>query len=159
MLDRLDFWVLVFSLGAAVYFLLWKDFLEPKVKPLITLMSSLAARWRGSRRTTGTLERSDEIPRSDASEQSTHDVQSVQEHQDLLILNAQDREYIARMILHNRTALKLTKGETIYAACGKTRGGSTEYQRCSLLYDALFVPPLAARFPAITKQRAKQRTA
>lgn len=35
MLDRLDFWITLFVLGAAVYYLGWKDFLEPRVMPVM----------------------------------------------------------------------------------------------------------------------------
>jgi hypothetical protein len=68
-----------------------------------------------------------------------------------LALNADEVAALQRMIDHNKTAAKPSKSSTIQAGFGVSRGGSTTYQRASMIYDALFGAPA----PAV---RYRQRT-
>jgi hypothetical protein len=61
-----------------------------------------------------------------------------------LRLNADEVAAIARMIEHNKTAIKPSKSSTIAAGFGASRGGSQLYQRASAIYDALFGAPAPA---------------
>jgi hypothetical protein len=40
MFDRLDFWITLILIGIAIYYLGWKDFLEPRVMPIIRWISA-----------------------------------------------------------------------------------------------------------------------
>lgn len=61
-----------------------------------------------------------------------------------LQLNAAEVSALHRMIEHNKTAAKPSKSSTIQAGFGVSRGGSSAYQRASLIYDTLFGPPQPA---------------
>jgi hypothetical protein len=61
-----------------------------------------------------------------------------------LRLNADEVAAVARMIEHNKTAVKPSKSSTIQAGFGVSRGGSQLYVRASAIYDAFFGAPTPA---------------
>lgn len=75
-----------------------------------------------------------------------------------LFLNAAEVVALQRMIEHNKTAAKPSKSSTIQAGFGVSRGGSTAYQRASLIYDTLFgAPAPAVRYREQTPEQKELR--
>lgn len=149
MLERLDFWITLFSLGAAVYFLGWKDFLEPKIMPIV--------RWlQAQTRTPAFTAENEGEAQQEANERTNEPVRSVQRAGDL-VLNSEEIAGIARMISHNRSAVKPTKSSTIAAGFGVNRGGTERYRRASQLYDLMFSAPVEILYPTLAEQRKKQQ--
>jgi len=155
MLDRLDFWITLFTLAAAIYFLGWKDIVEPRVRPIV--------RWIQQRRRATPLladepepRRSDAIPLLNATEPQMNGSVNPAE----LALNAAEVQALQRMIAHNKTAAKPSKSSTIQAGFGVSRGGSPTYVRASLIYDALFGPVApAVRYRERTPEQEAAREA
>lgn len=156
-LGRLDFWLTLITLGAGLYFLGWKDFLQPRLLPLWRVVAGVVGPWLRSTRTQAFAPASSDVPRSSADVQAVQAVQAVQVGPRDVVLNADDCAMVARMILHNRSAVKQSKTETVYAGCGKHRGGSKEYRRCAELYDLFFLPADVVRFPNLMAEREAVR--
>lgn len=91
--------------------------------------------------------RSSDFPLPAAIEPQTNGSANLEELQ----LNATELAALHRMIEHNKMSVKPSKSSTIQAGFGVSRGGSTAYQRASMIYDALFGTPA----PAV---RYRQRT-
>lgn len=157
MLQRLDFWLTLFTLGAGLYFLGWKDFLEPRIRPLLAWLGAQWGQLPMAARTAPFTPNEPPLLHQDAPEPHAEPVRSVRDPGVVAVLNAEDAAMVARMILHNRSAIKPTKTETVYAGCGKRRGESPTYVRCAELYELFFNPPVAVQFPALAAQRTKQQ--
>lgn len=157
MLNRLDFWITILTLAAGLYFLGWKDFLEPRLRPIVRSLAGLSSRLTWLRRTAPFNPIGIDISRYDAAERENEPVRSVQEPPHSWALNGEDVAMVARMIAHNRAALKPTKTETVYAGCGKKRGESPAYVRCAELYDLFFKPTAEALYPVLAHQRQQVR--
>ena len=153
MLDRLDFWITIFTIGAGVYFLGWKDFVEPRVRPIVRWMVVQLRASAPTVRTEPFAPPAGTTPLPTANEPTNEPAGSVRSGTDRYALNGDDLAMVQRMILHNRTAIAVTKTETVYAGCGKKRGGGAAYVRCAELYDLFFTPSAEARFPTLTRAR------
>lgn len=78
-----------------------------------------------------------------------------------LILAPEEIAAVARMVAHNKTLAKPNKLATIQAGWPsiKNRSGDpkSQYARASTIYDAIFSPPDAVRYPTLTAERERVR--